>query len=540
VSEDGETDQACEGVLVAEQAPPPADSSAVQSCEPRPVWRDRLIAALRHLAPICAAIALVLVQAGDAGELDEDLQLVVPHSLPSDAELIPVRALLYTHLRSPEGPALSGAPVAVRVETLQGDVLGRAQLVRSSTELSDLEGSLHIAAGQRHGLLRVVAEVARSSRRLLAHAYVDMGGEPVQLQARALRSLQQFSAGAVHAEPEATPPAGMAVQVRGGACVPEQICPIAALIGEPAAALRVLGSAALTPSPQAERDLAETSGVVEFRVTPHGPESELRLQAYRAGRRVASRDIRLPMALSALAVKTDADVVEPGAVVQVQGDAADGGCLVDAFQDGYWVATGSLSRCAEPSPLPFALRPGVTRLQLRRDALSNDSASAAVRVVYVRDHGETGEQIVSSLARAALDFAPEDAFARACVQAPGTCQDRAAHAYLFALLEAGIAPLPQPVSGYAHTLAQRRQRLDRMRVLALCALGCGGLGLALSIGQRGLTASARSRRILTPDVELRWYAPARLRAVGVVLASAGGMLLVFVVLALYVLARGGY
>jgi len=545
VPEDGETDQPSEGVLVGEQVPPSEDVPAQRrSPAPPSAWRSRLVSALRHLAPISAAIALVLVQAGDAAELDEDLQLVVPHSLPSAAELIPVRALLYTHLRSPEGPALSGETVAVRVETLQGNVLARAQLTRSHAALVDLEGGLRIAPDvhtrQRHGLLRVVAEVARPGRSLLAQAYVDIGGEPAALRERALRGLQQFAAGPVHAEGEAVAPARLTVQVRGGACVPEQSCQIAVDVGQPAAALRVLGSAALTPSPQVERGTAETSAVVDFVVTPHGPESELRLQAYRAGRRVASREARLPVALSALAVKTAADVVEPGAVLRLQADAADGGCLVDAFRDGYWVATGSLPQCAEPSPLPFALMPGITRLQLRRDALSNNSASAAVRVVYVRGRDERAEQVAHNLARAALALAPDDALARTCVQVPATCQDRSAQAYLLALLEEGIALLPQPVSGYAHTLAQRRQRLDRMRVLALCALGCGGLGLALSIGQRGLTASARSRRILSPDTDLPWYAPARLRGIAVALASAGGMLLVFVVLALYVLSRGGY
>jgi len=142
------------------------------------------------------------------------------------------------------------------------------------------------------------------------------------------------------------------------------------------------------------------------------------------------------------------------------------------------------------------------------------------------------------MAQAARSAAPDDVFARRCVEAPAGCVDPAAHDYLAALLEAGIAPLPEPVSGYAHTRQLQRERLEQMRQLALCALGCGGLGSALWIGRRGVTAGTRASRLLESDTDRARRA--RLRAIAAALASAGGMLLVFAVIALYVFSRGGY
>jgi hypothetical protein len=106
------------------------------------------------------------------------------------------------------------------------------------------------------------------------------------------------------------------------------------------------------------------------------------------------------------------------------------------------------------------------------------------------------------------------------------------------VLEAGLWPLPPVVTGYADAVARTRERQAYMRTLALLALTLGGASLALSIGRTGVTAGLRASQLLADDPgQLR---RARLRSFALVAASVGSLVLVFVVLALYVLARGGY
>jgi hypothetical protein len=336
-------------------------------------------------------------------------------------------------------------------------------------------------------------------------------------------------------------PAQLAARVRGGVCVPEQRCQIAVHVGEPGASLRVEPNSTLTPIAVAAAP--ETSGVVELGVVSHGPEAELWLTALRNSnatanneRRVAARSVRLPIAMAGLGAEANGVVFESSEQVRVRGLAADGGCIVDAFYAGEWRATGSLAECQKPSALPFVLAPGAWRLQLRRDAFSTDTA--AVLALYVRRSAETPGQVASTLAQAGLARARNDAFASGCQAEPDSCTSTAAQGYLAALLEDGLVPLPQAQSGYADTLAQMRQHHGDMRVLALIALALGGLGLALSVGRTGMAAAVRASHLLDDDpVRAR---SARLRSGVVVVASVLSLLLVFVVLSLYVVARGGH
>jgi hypothetical protein len=511
--------------------------------------------ALRHAAPIAAALALILVLAGDDSALDDDLQLVVPARISVDSSAVPVRARIYTHLRAADGPQIvTQAIVDVRLETPPPHtrVLARARLTQALGAVTDLEGRLSLPlAAQVDSPLQIVAQTTRNGHTLSVHGLIVIDASAASdalrdnvPEPRGLRALQQFAAGPVRTEPGERAPSYLAARVRGGVCVPEQRCQIVVHVGEPAAALRAEPNSALTPIAGAG-STPETLGVAELAVVTHGPEAELWLTALHSrnatantGQRVAARSVRLPIAMAGLGAEANGVVFESSAQVRVHGLAADGGCIIDAFHAGYWRATGSLSACREPSVLPFELAPGLWRLQLRRDAFSTDTA--AVVMVYVRRPEETPAQVASALAQASFRHAGgrDDAFVRGCQAEPEACTSSAAHAYLAALLEDGLMPLPQAQSGYADTLAQMRERHGDMRVIALIALALGGIGLALSVGRTGMTAAVRASHLLDDDpVRAR---SARLRSGVVVLASVLSLLLVFVVLSLYVLARGGY
>jgi hypothetical protein len=270
-------------------------------------------------------------------------------------------------------------------------------------------------------------------------------------------------------------------------------------------------------------------------VTTHGPEAELWLIAERSGQPVARRAVRLPVALGALSVETNRPVVPRAQELTLRAPGAES-CIVDAFQDGHWRGTGSLRACATQGGLPYALAPGLWRLQLRRDALSPQTA--AVAAIYIRGAGEGDAQVAAVWARAAVQLEPEDRFLRDCAAQPEACADTASLEYLAATLETGLLSLPAPVTAYAARQERALEQKARMRWLALCALCLGAVGLALSVSRTGLRAGVRASQLFADDPATARRA--RQRSMLISAASALSLLLVFAVLALYVLARGGY
>ena len=148
------------------------------------------------------------------------------------------------------------------------------------------------------------------------------------------------------------------------------------------------------------------------------------------------------------------------------------------------------------------------------------------------------EDALGVLFTAARRSAPEDSLVRACKDLPELCRSEAARRYLAALLETGLAALPEARTGFQESVARVREQRARMRTLALIALVLGGTGLVLSIGQSGVRAGQRVSLLFENDPGAARRA--RLRAAVLVAASAASLVLVFSVLALYVVARGGY
>lgn len=531
-------DGASAGARLGDQGadgPPAAQARAARAGTDTPAVR-LLLVVLRYAAPACAAIALLIVMAADGVDLDEDIHVFVPSELDFRATQLPVRALRYDKLLSVEGPVLVQEPLAVKVVTARDTRTGHLQPAAGGN--LDLEADLPLPALTAGDWVELVTYTERATPKLEVRSHIRVRDrlEVVMPRGRAARGLQQFSPGPIQAEPDATAPDGLAVRVRGGACVPELSCTLAVRVGSPAASLHVQPNTTVTPSPAAQRGSLETSGTVVLTLTTHGPEAELWLVADRAGTRVARRAVRLPVALGGFDVEGVPLVVNRSADLRLRGAGIEGGCIVDAFQAGHWRGTGSIRDCATPSGLPFALGPGLWRLQLRRDALSSETA--AVAAVYVRKPQESPQQVAAAWAGAAVAQDPDDWLARKCMAEPGLCEDEAALEYLAAIVETGLLPLPEAATGYAARLEQARQQNARMRWMALLALCLGAVGLVLSVGRTGVSAGVRASQLLSEDPGAARRAHRR----GLLLsaASALSLLLVFAVLALYVLARGRY
>jgi len=494
------------------------------------------LAILRYAAPALAALALVLVMSAGVADLNDDLQIFVTGELPSGATSLPLRALRYARLLEIDGPSLLQEAVAVKIVTAQGE---RASTLQPAPRgLLDLEANIALPTLRVGDWIQLHARANDDKPPLEVFAHVQVRDAPESQipQGRAVRALQQFAPGPIQAEPSAIAPDALAVRVRGGACVPEQPCKLAVAVGSPKAALHVQSNSTLSASAAAQRASLETDGVVILDVTTHGPEAELWLVAERAGQRVARRAVRLPIAMGALSAAPNRRVVQSSGELTLHSPAATSGCIVDAFQHGRWRETGSLAPCDTPRQLPFELGPGLWRLQLRRDAFSEQTAGVAT--VYVRGANEPPEEIALAFARAAQQLAPDDRFVRECLTHPQPCSDANAIEYLAASADIGLLALPRPVTSYAARLEHARAQAARMRWLALGALCLGALGLVLSVGRSGVSAGVRVSLLFLDDP--RAARRAKIRSMLLTAASAVSLLMVFGVLALYVLARGGY
>jgi len=503
---------------------------------------------MRAVATIVLAGALGLVVADQTAEPDADLRLQVPACLALGMDFVPVRAQVYTHLRDLEqAPTFASTPVEVRLER-ESDrtVLSRTRLT-PGLGVDDLEGRLTVPRVSPDTVLKIVADVTVTDRgdTLQVTTPLQLGYDAQDaaalitpdIAARSARRLQQFLAGPIAVEPGERAPSALAVQVRGGVCIPELPCRVLVHVGEPAASVRIRANSTLSIANAAGN--APTAGVLTFEVFTHGPEAELWLDATREGRPVAQRVVRLPVALAGLSLELNGLIFAESTALRLRAPAADGGCIVDAFRDSHWIDTGSIGACAQASPLPFALPWGLSRLQARRGPLSPDTAGVAL--AYLRRRDQSLTDVAVDLASAAAHAAPDDAFATACRLHPEDCVSPPALSYLAAILETGLVPLAEPVTAYADSVRRLREAREHRRTLALYALGIAGLGLSLSIGRSAVVAGRRASALLAGD---RGDAGAgarraRLRSYALAVASATALLLVCVALALYVLARSG-
>lgn len=498
-------------------------------------WRTIMA---RSTAPVLAWFALGIVLFGSQRDTDYDLQLTAADAAYPGDEL-PMRALVYENLRSVEGPRLSARTVDVQLEDRSGQVRARSQLAPARTGHSDIEGSLRIPAGL-HGDFRLHAITQIDTVRVEVARPLTIGtASRFDVQSRPLRALQQFAEGPLQPETGAVAPDLLRTRVAGGACVPEEECKIFVHVGTPAASVWVEGNSSVTPQAAAAQVSDPSPGVHALSVVTHGPEAQLWLRASRAGAQVAHRSVRLPVALGASQLRLKAAVVSAGQPLSLELLGGDGGCIVDVFRDGRWIRTASARSCTQPLPIA-ALAAGVYRVQARRDPFA--STTAGVALAYVLAPSETKAAALRELARVVAAADPTDRFAKSTLIADEAALqlDAAGFGYLAAALESGVIELPRAVSGYAATLARLAHAQAQLRWLSILALVLGALSLALAVGRSGLKAAARADAILldaghSGPVRRR----ARARSMLSLALSVLSLMLVFVVLGAYVVARGG-
>ena len=331
-------------------------------------------------------------------QIDGELQLIAPDHARA-GEALPIRAQLFRGLRRPEGAELAHGKVEIVLRAASGGVLARARLADSYAH--SLDGALAPPVGF-HGTARLEARARIGGEATYAERWVKIADAAPALpwHARDLAPLQTLAAGPVHAENGQVAPDALDLRVGQGACMPEYACELFVHVGEPAAALRLVATPSATPDARSAEPSAVTSGVVRLHVVTHGPEAQSTLRAERDGAEVATRALRLPVALGVAPLAAVAPRVMDAPARPALGlNAEERGCIADAFREQRWLHTAVLRECRGREALPFALAPGVWRIQLRRDPFASESAS--VFTLYVRAAGEDAASALAHIAEAA-------------------------------------------------------------------------------------------------------------------------------------------
>jgi hypothetical protein len=491
--------------------------------------------------PVGAALALLAIATDSARRVDSDLRLIAP-SRAIAGETLPLRALLYADLLRPEGARLVGGRVDVALRARDGRTIARSALRPSFGRT--LDGALAVpATAAGRATLTARARIGARDEVVEREVTIAAAMPASPAHARALPPLQRLSMLPVQAEERAgvaVASDALDVRVTQGACVPEQPCELLVYAGLPAPVrVRVAGSASATPDAQSAQGSAPTGDVARLVVTTHGPEAQLTLIAAAGGADVASRRVRLPVALGASALAPLPRVLDAPASPAIALAGEERGCIVDAFRERRWSRTGSLRECRGREPLPFAaLTPGLWQLQVRRDPFTAESA--AVFGCYVREASEDRRAVLSRVAEAALEDDPSDRLAHAVRADPERhlASYDAVTAYLLAGLDAAIVDLPEPLSSYPGALARSHAERTRLRGLCLGVLALCALTLGLMVAQRGLHAAEVASGLMRAAGE----APERLgrqraRMVLRTLAVVTSLLLAFAAIALYMVVR---
>jgi hypothetical protein len=518
------------------------------------------------LVPASAALALLVVVTERDRDPDHDLHLIAPESA-RPGEAIPLRAHLYGDLHRPEGARLLAQPVDV--ELLARD--RRLAQTRLRPGFADtLEGALQLPAGAVGDLtLRASARPrARTTSRVERTLRVSRKPSTMPRRERAhVQPLQRLAAGAISVTSSTlAAPSPFELQIAGGQCVPYHPCTLFVHVGTPPADV----FARMTPSVLPERASGEPSGEAgpmrRLRVTTRGPEATFELVAQRLDVVVATRSIRLEVGLGASVLTSLPTVMDEGDPVSIALVGNDAGCIVDAFHEDRWRRSFSLRDCRRGEPVPGPpLEVGAWRLQARRDPF--DVQSAAVRTLYVRGSGMSDREVLMALAAHVLELAPDDALARALTpqldaglpephlddtgegmavalrlamarQEPYlACFDDAV-AYLLAVLDQDVLPLPMAVSGHPAALVELSAKRVRARSLALLTLVVSALCLALLVAHRGLAAAQQAERVMSEaGEEPGALQRQRMRRVLEVVLAVFAVVLVFLAIAAYILAR---
>lgn len=383
---------------------------------------------------------------------------------------------------------ISGPPVGVELRNAAGLTLARAELGMSLVQ--GREGHLQIPEGIDE-VLRLVAIAQIDGRTVSVERslYVRSSIESRLPAGRAVNAFQVYELGPIrnldpiHATHVLDP------RVEEGACVPDLRCWLSIWVGDEEVEVRVrsltgarIDSSIVRPSNQFAR----------FPLVVVGNEARVDVEAIGPGGAIlAAREARLPIVPGGIVARASSD----GGTIRLDWEQLGGPhpVLVDVFQQRRWMDAFSLS--PEAPYLPN-LGPGVWRLQVRADLLSDDTAGVAYTVVAAPDGPGRVRQAVNALldesdregldpiAMAVIDGGIPDANAEDLLRALFAIPS-------FDVVSLGPASSSRVRDDEAFVAEQERRRWQTAAAILLI-----GLIVSMVLLRVELVAQARARRLL--------------------------------------------
>lgn len=452
----------------ARDAPRPDAEPPTEAPTPRSLLLARLA------VPIALAAIGYAVLVAQRWTVEHELQLVAPASVrPGDP--IPLRAIVFDGIEDPDGGEL--VPARVDVELRAGDE--RVASTRlSPTPTRTAEGEID-AAPSTAGELLLVATARDDDGDVIATAErplrVDPDAAPLPMTGRLGMPLQHLAAGPVIAEATdgAVPP--LDVRIAGGTCVPDEPCELWIDAGD-ADAISIEEAPSVTVAQRSSRDGA----LIHLVVVPHGPDVAVTLIATRLGQPLARREVRLPIALATPWLSAPRVITREPLAMEAHAPPGRTALVVDAFEAGRWVHTGTLSPGA--AELPFALgRPGLYLLQAHADPFGGDRAASRYVLLAPEGSGLSVDGARALLGAAGIQLTdPEGTDPR----------------LLLAGAEEELRALPVAASGLEADRARLAARRHRLHVIAALALALGIAVFLITMLRRGLGAAAEAREVM--------------------------------------------
>jgi len=499
------------------------------------------------LAPVSIALVVGAVLVSEQSGPDTELQLVAPaDARPGDR--LALRANLLHRLDEPDGPTLTtGSVLVTLVDAVDPARPDPPQHIHAQTRLAispaqSMEGVIVVPANLPYGHYTLIARSRAASVRAALIVRDDAPGADAAL--REMAPLARFALGPLvvvaapaqppdpapapplDAPPPDTLPTRSDVRVVGGTCIPELPCTLLVDVGVPPTEIALAATPSVEPLVQPRPPLTQ-SDIVPLIAKVHGPEGDTALILSRAGRELARRSLRLPVALGEAQLETSPlALLGSTPSVRVLGAARNRAVIIDVFASGHWVYTHAFRAGALDTPraLPaFRFERQVPyRIQARTDLF--DSSAAASRYVHIT--------------RDADEPLPIEPIASPHRERQERGLERRLASYYFASLDAERLATPTPMSGRDAAIARAFALRNRVRVISVVALVVLSSLLVVLILIRGLRASREARALLLeagdPNADNTAH---RRRDTLAVLAIVAAIVLAFLATLAFVLAR---
>ena len=324
-----------------------------------------------RLSPVVVASILAALWMAGAPPVVPDLRLSAP-VVARPGTTIGLRAWQVD--QDDDGYTIIVAPpVEVELRNAAGMVLAKTKLRKSLVQ--GREGHLQVPDGLDDVLsLVALAEIDGRSVSVERALYVRESIESRLPTGRAVNAFQAYELGVIRPTGSSRATPVLDPRVEEGACVPDLRCWLSVWVGDQEVVVRVRSLAGVRVPSSAVRP---SNGFARVPLLVAGSEGRVEVEVLgRDGAVVAAREVRLPVVPGGIVARASAT----DGRIEVEWEQLGGreAVLVDVFQGRRWVRALSLS----PGDAHFAaLGPGVWRLQVRADLLSDNTAGVSYVVV---------------------------------------------------------------------------------------------------------------------------------------------------------------